>query len=89
MTIMARIRLVRIALTKLPQAFCGTRRVALESKKIAHESLVLSLLSKFVWLGMLGWWVRTGPPSRGGRVPSKAASPPKKNAASGLEVLRT
>jgi len=55
-TIMARItgRLARIAFTKLQKAIFGTRRVALESKKIAYESLVLSLLSKFVWLGMLG-----------------------------------
>ncbi len=49
-TIMARIRLVRIlvAFTKLQRAIFGTvfttRRVALESKKIAYESLVLSLL---------------------------------------------
>jgi hypothetical protein len=43
-TIMARIRLARIALTKLRKAIFGTRRVALESKKIAYESLVLSLL---------------------------------------------
>jgi hypothetical protein len=43
-TIMARIRLARIAFTKLQKAIFGTRRVALESKKIAHESLVLSLL---------------------------------------------
>ena len=44
--IMARIslRLARIALTKLQKAIFGTRRVALESKKIAYESLVLSLL---------------------------------------------
>ena len=45
---MARIRLARIAFTKLqkPEAIFGTRRVALESKnlKIAYESLVLSLL---------------------------------------------
>ena len=34
-TIMARIRLARIALTKLQKAIFGTRRVALESKKIA------------------------------------------------------
>jgi hypothetical protein len=39
-----RIRLARIALTKLQEAIFGTRRVALESKKIAYESLVLSLL---------------------------------------------
>jgi hypothetical protein len=42
------IRLARIALTKLQKAISsfrvGTRRVALESKKIAYESLVLSLL---------------------------------------------
>ena len=44
MTIMARIRLARIAFTKLQKAIFGTRRVALESKKIAYESLVLSLL---------------------------------------------
>ncbi len=46
-TIMARIRLARIALTNLQKAIFGTRRVALESKsflKIAYESLVLSLL---------------------------------------------
>jgi hypothetical protein len=43
-TIMARIRLARIALTKLQKAIFGTRRVALESKKITYESLVLSLL---------------------------------------------
>ncbi len=45
-TIMARIRLARIASTKLQnlKAIFGTRRVALESKKIAYESLVLSLL---------------------------------------------
>ncbi len=49
-TIMARIRLVRIlvAFTKLQRAIFGTvfttRRVALESKMIAYESLVLSLL---------------------------------------------
>ena len=41
-----RIRLARIAFTKLQKAIFGTRRVALESnlKKIAYESLVLSLL---------------------------------------------
>jgi hypothetical protein len=53
-TIMARIslRLARIAFTKLQKAIFGTRRVALESKKIAYESLVLSLL-------LYGWecWV--------------------------------
>ena len=47
-TIMARIRLARImiALTKPQKAIFGTRRVALESKKTAYESLVpvLSLL---------------------------------------------
>ncbi len=47
-TIMARIRLARIALTKLQtrKAIFGTRRGALESesKKIASESLVLTLL---------------------------------------------
>ena len=43
-TIMARIRLARIAVTKLQKAIFGTRRVALESKKIAYESLVLWLL---------------------------------------------
>jgi hypothetical protein len=49
-TIMARIRLARIAFTKLQKAIFGTvttrRRVALESKKIAYVSLVpvLSLL---------------------------------------------
>ncbi len=45
---MARIRLARtrilVAFTKLQKAIFGTRRVALESKKIAYESLVLSLL---------------------------------------------
>jgi hypothetical protein len=47
---MARIRLARIAFTKLQKAIFKkkfgtvTRRVALESKKIADESLVLSLL---------------------------------------------
>jgi hypothetical protein len=35
-TIMARIRLARIAFTKLQKAIFGTRRVALESKKIAY-----------------------------------------------------
>ncbi len=43
-SVMARIRLARIAFTKLHRAIFGTRRVALESKKIAYESLVLSLL---------------------------------------------
>ena len=47
-TIMARIRLARIlAFTKLHRAIFGTRRVALESKKIAYGSppaLVLPLL---------------------------------------------
>jgi hypothetical protein len=45
-TIMARIRLARIAFTtlQLEKAIFGTRRVALESKKIAYESLVFSLL---------------------------------------------
>jgi hypothetical protein len=44
-TIMARIRLARIAFTKPQKAIFGPRRgVALESKKIAYESLVLSLL---------------------------------------------
>ncbi len=48
-TIVARIRLARIASTKLQKApvqkaIFGTRRAALESKKIAYESLVLSLL---------------------------------------------
>ncbi len=58
-TIMASIRLARIAFTKLQKAIFGTRRVALESqaKKIAYESLVLSAsrcfqLKGFVWLGM-------------------------------------
>ncbi len=43
---MAGIRLARIAFTKLQEAIFGTRRVALESKKIAYESPVpvLSLL---------------------------------------------
>ncbi len=40
----ARIRLARVAFTKLQKAIFGTRRVALESKKIAYEALVLSLL---------------------------------------------
>ncbi len=42
---MARIslRLAPIAFTKLQKAIFGTRRVALESKKIAYKSLVLSL----------------------------------------------
>jgi hypothetical protein len=39
-TIMSRIRLARIAFTKLQKAIFVTRRVALESKKIAYESLV-------------------------------------------------
>jgi hypothetical protein len=43
-TIMARIRLARVAFTNLQKAIFGTRRVALESKKITYESLVLSLL---------------------------------------------
>jgi hypothetical protein len=46
-TIMARIRLVRIAFTKLQKAFSGRgalRSARLESKNIAYESLVLSLL---------------------------------------------
>ena len=48
-TIMARIRLARIALTKLQKAIFGTRRVAFESKKIAYESLVLFFLeSSFI-----------------------------------------
>jgi len=41
---MATIRLARIAFTKLQKDIFVTRRVALESKKIAYESLVLSLL---------------------------------------------
>jgi hypothetical protein len=49
-TIMARIRLARIAFTKLQKAIFGTRRVALESKKIAYESLVLSLPSSLYGL---------------------------------------
>ncbi len=52
-TIMARIRLARIALTKLQKAIFGTRPVALESKKIA-SSRVTRALDAFVWLGMLG-----------------------------------
>ncbi len=36
--------IARIAFTKLQKAIFGTRRVALESKKMAYESLVLSLL---------------------------------------------
>ena len=53
-TIMARIRLARIAFTKLQKAIFGTRtrRVALESEKVACESLVLSLL--LCGFGMLG-----------------------------------
>jgi hypothetical protein len=51
-TIMARIKLARIALTKLQKAIFGTRRVALESKKIAYE--FARALAAFVWLGMLG-----------------------------------
>ena len=43
-TIMARTRIARIAFTKLQKAIFGTRRVALDSKKIAYESLLLSLL---------------------------------------------
>ena len=45
-TIMARTRLARIAFTKLQleKAIFGPRSVALQSKKIAYESLVLSLL---------------------------------------------
>jgi hypothetical protein len=43
-TIMARIRLARIAFFKQQEAIFGTRRVALESKKMAYEALVLSLL---------------------------------------------
>jgi hypothetical protein len=43
-TIMARIRLARIAFTNLQKAIFGTRRVALESKKLTYESLVLSVL---------------------------------------------
>ena len=42
--IMARIRLARIALSKLQTAISGTRQVSLESKKIAYVSLILSLL---------------------------------------------
>jgi hypothetical protein len=51
-TIMARIRLARIAFTKLQKAIFGTRRVALESKIIAYEPLVLSLLLE-CWVVML------------------------------------
>ena len=40
---MARIRLARIAFIK-PKTIFGTRRVSLESKKIAYVSLILSLL---------------------------------------------
>jgi hypothetical protein len=52
---MARVRLARIALTKLQEAIfrVGTRRVAFESRKLAYESLT-SALAAFVWLGMLG-----------------------------------
>ncbi len=50
-TIMAaRIRLARIALTKLQEAISGTRRVALESKKIAYESLSLLLYGSECWV---------------------------------------
>ena len=44
-TIRARITLARIAFTKLKleKAVFGTRRVALEPKKIAYESLILAL----------------------------------------------
>ncbi len=80
MTIMARIRLARIAsVNKLQKAIFGTRRVALESKKIAYEPLVLSLLlyGSECWVVYLlqlevlrtrGFSVRTGPgpPFKGG-----------------------
>ena len=49
---MARIRLAWIAFTKLQKAIFGTRRVALESKIIAYEPLVLSLLLE-CWVVML------------------------------------
>ena len=39
--IMARIRLARIALSKLQTAISGTRQVSLESKKIAYVSRIL------------------------------------------------
>ncbi len=41
-TIMARIRLARIALTKLQKAIFGTRRVALESKKVRSGQVYYS-----------------------------------------------
>ncbi len=44
MPIMARIRLAWIAFTKLQTAIFGTRRVPLESRKIAYISRLLSLL---------------------------------------------
>ena len=44
-TIVARIRVAQITFTKLPKAIFGTRRVALESKKIAYESPVTYRLS--------------------------------------------
>ena len=51
--IMARIRFARIAFTILRKAIFGTRRVALESKKVAYESLVPSLLlyGSELWVG--------------------------------------
>jgi hypothetical protein len=57
-TIMARIRFARIAFTKLQKAIFGRRRrVSLESKKTAFESLVLSLLLYAVKLGSECWVV--------------------------------
>ena len=49
--IMATIRLARIAFTKLQKAIFGTRRVALESKKIALIR-VARALAAFAWLGL-------------------------------------
>ncbi len=57
-TIMARIRLARIAFTKLQKAIFGTRRVALESKKIALIR-VARALAAFAWLG-LGTFAASG-----------------------------
>ena len=58
-TIVARIRLARVTSTKLQKAIFGTRHVALqvESKKIASESPVLSVL-----LHGPGCWVVTAEP---------------------------
>ena len=52
-TIMARIRLARVAFTNLQKAIFGTRRVALESKKIKFLRVTRSVAS-FVRIGMLG-----------------------------------